>query len=154
MNDWMRLTILQFFFALAIIPTGLVNANETGALVLVANVDSKLGELSLRDVRKAYLGSRVGVNETVLVPLVNRIDDPLYEIFLQKVMFMSSQAYQRQLLRHFLQGKGQRPAEYRDKSDLLDHLSRNASAVTYIMWTEELNRLGLKVVTVLWNGES
>ncbi len=153
MNMCMRFVVLGL--ALVLLPAGAVPAQEPHGLVLVADVRSGIQTLTLQEVRKAYLGATVEVDGRALEPLVNQADEALYEVFLQKVMFMSAQAYQRQLVRRFLHAQGRRPAVYRDRTELLAVLAGNPYAVTYIMWRDEAERHdNLKVVTVLWDGDS
>ncbi len=153
MIKWMRFAMLAT--AMVLVPAGAVPAQDPRGLVLVADAQSDIRPLTPQEVRKAYLGIAVEVNGRALVPLVNLADETLYEVFLQKVLFMSAPAYQRQLTRRFLHAQGSRPAVYRDRAELLSALAANPAAVTYVMWRDEAERQdNLKVVTVLWDGKS
>ena len=130
-------------------------AEDNQRLVLVADARSNLPPLTLRELRRAYLGVPVVKAGRRLQPLINLTDEHLYEVFLQKVMHMSSQTYQRQLTSRFLRAKGRRPPVYRNQHSLLEVLSKEHNAVTYILWDEEAKKYaGLKIIAVLWGGKS
>lgn len=136
-------------------PDMAARAEDIQGLVLVADVRSQLPSLTRREIRRAYLGASVVKEGQLVRPLVNLTDENLHEVFLQKVMYMSSPAYQRQLMRKFIHAKGHRPTVYRDRNKLFDALSKNPGAVTYIMWDKEAKKHpDLKVVEVLWDGKS
>lgn len=153
MNYWFRTLIFSITMVMAPWQTGL--AEEIRGLVLVTDVKNDMRHLSLQEIRRAYLGEKVIVNGYILKPLINMADDSMYEIFLQKVMFMSAQAYQRQLLRRFLHAQGKRPAVFRDHRKLMAAIAEDPHAVTYMIWMDEATKhTNLKVVAILWNGNS
>lgn len=155
MIDWMRFVFISMAIALVSV-TG-VHAEEASGLVLVADarVRSDILPLTIQEVRKAYLGITVIKDGRRVEALVNMTDETLYAVFLQKVMFMSSPSYQRQLARRFVHAQGRRPTVYRDRSELFAALSANPRAVTFVMWQDEVKRhANLKVVAVLWDGKS
>ena len=140
---------------LALAPGMSAIADETQRLVLVADARSNLPPLTLRELRRAYLGVPVLKAGQRLQPLINLTDERLYEVFLQKVMHMSSQTYQRQLTSRFLRAKGRRPPIYRNLNSLLEVLSKEHNAITYILWDEAAKKdAGLKIIAVLWGGKS
>jgi len=153
MINWIR--IFAIGMAIGLMPAGPAHAEEAGSLVLVVNARSDMRPLTLQEVRKIYLGASMVVNGQVVKPLLNLSDETLYEVFLQKVMFMSAQAYQRQLVRRFLHAQGRRPVVYRDQARLLAALAGDPYAVTYVMRMDEAeNHADLRILTVLWDGTS
>lgn len=151
----MKILIRFIFICLVLAPGTAAYAGEVQGLVLVADIRSDMLPLTLREVRKAYLGATVIRDGQEVQPLLNMTDETLYEIFLQKVMFMSSQAYQRQLVRRFLRAKGNAPRVYRNPRKLFKALAEEPRAVTYLMWKDEAARHpDLKVVSELWDGKS
>ena len=153
MNDWVRFLLATMLVAMMF--GHLSHAGEPKGLVLVADVHSDLPALTMQEVRKLYLGVAVTHSGQTVEPLVNMTDESLYEVFLQKVIFMSAATYQRQLTRRFLHALGRRPTVYRDRARLFDALSRSSYAVTYVMWEDEAERNPeVRVVKVLWDGRS
>lgn len=121
-------------------------------LVLVAGAESPVPTLSLIELRQAYLGVPVEKNGVRILPLRNRSDPLLHEVFLQKVLFMSAPSYERRLLSHTLQSGTMLPPEFTDPDRIGAVLRSEPGAVTY-MWAETLRRLpGLREVQTLWDG--
>lgn len=103
------------------------------ALVLVSGKASRLSALGPDAVRRLYLGRSVEQNGVRLLPLRNTSDPLLYETFLQKVVFMSAQSYERYLLVRVYQTGGQRPPGYDQVPELEAALQRDPGSVTF-MW--------------------
>lgn len=121
-------------------------------LVLAAGAGAAVPRLTLGELRQAYLGVPVEKDGIRIVPLRNLSDPLLYEIFLQKVLFMSARSYERRLLSRTLQSGMQRPPEYTDLSRLRVALFTTPGAVTY-MWAETVRATpGLREVQTLWDG--
>ena len=127
-------------------------AEDTRHLVLVASVESEFRALSAEDVRRLYLGAPLPKGDQPLQPLLNATDPLLEEVFLQKVIFLSSQAYrQRWLSRTFRAGVPQ-PADYESESALVQAVASSKFAVTF-MWERDLaNQPRLRKVLELWSG--
>lgn len=156
-NNFMKRWRWPLLVLLALAGPGLVTAGENGrGLVLVADAGApSMAPLTAAETRRLYLGMPVTRDGRRLEPLLNLADERLYDVFLQKVMFMSASAYQRQLTQRFLHGRGLRPAVYRDRAALFAALAANPEAVTYVMWRDEAERhADLQVVAVLWDGDS
>lgn len=148
-----KLVLTGIILVLAPVMTAIADDNQS--LALVADARSNLPPLTLRELRRAYLGVSVLKAGQRLQPLINLTDEHLYEVFLQKVMHMSSQTYQRQLISRFLRAKGHRPPVYRNRNSLLGMLSKEHSAVTYILWDEQAKKnTDLKIIVMLWDGKS
>lgn len=125
-------------------------AAEGRRLVLVTR-DPSAASLSPQEVRKLYLGATVTKDGRTLVPLCNHTDAMAYEVFMQKVMYMSGPAYERALMTRFMRTTtAVRPPEYSNEKDLVRALGNTPSAVTY-MWADKAEVTGLKVVAELWH---
>lgn len=121
-------------------------------LVLVASGDSPLTSLSTFDVRRLFLGIPVMTGKQYLLPLNNTTGLLVHQVFLQKVIYMSSQKYKRQLLARVFRQGGERPVFHSDSKELLKALRTRPGAVSY-MWADRAETApGLKIVQVLWQG--
>lgn len=124
-------------------------AAERRRLVLVASGQSAAA-LSTEEVRKLYLGVTVTKDGKTFLPLCNHTDTMAYEVFMQKVMYMSGPAFERALLSRMVRTtSGVRLPEYGAEQDLLQALTATPNAVTY-MWADKAQAAGLKVVAELW----
>jgi hypothetical protein len=123
-------------------------------LVLAASADATFLPLSIPETRKLFLGVPLERNGVTITPILNTSDPLLQEVFLQKVTFMSSPAYQTQLVSTVFRLGGKRPSTYADSRTLLDALRKDSHAVTYL-WQDQVDKThGLKTVSVLWTGST
>ncbi|HEC13039.1 MAG TPA: hypothetical protein ENI80_07275 [Acidiferrobacteraceae bacterium] len=121
-------------------------------LVLVASEDFPVTVLSRFDVRRLFLGVPVMAGQQRLLPLNNTTGPLVHQVFLQKVIYMSSQKYKRLLLARVFRQGGERPAFHSNPKELLKALQTRAGAVSY-MWADTAKTTpGLKVVQILWQG--
>lgn len=132
-------------------PTAWAQPAPERRLVLVASADASIGNISPAEVRRLYLGLRVtAADGSPILPLVNRSDPFLQEVFLQKVMFLSAPAYERALLANLLRAGAVRPVEIDSRKTLLEALRAQRNAVT-CLWAEDAEATpALKIVTELW----
>ncbi len=72
--------------------------NQALVLVLVTARSNQIEKLQPRQFRKLFLDVPVFSNNEQLIPLINTSDKLLYEIFLQKVVYMSVRNYERMLI--------------------------------------------------------
>jgi hypothetical protein len=125
-------------------------AAEGRKLVLVASGQSDAAALSPEEVRKLYLGVVVAKDDKIFLPICNHTDTMAYEVFMQKVMYMSGPAYERAIITRMVRTTSSiRPPEYAAEQDLLRALAATPNAVTY-MWADKAAAAGLKVVAELW----
>jgi hypothetical protein len=123
-------------------------------LVLVTADSSEVPALTASEVRRLFLGVVVEKGDRRLVPIQNLSEPLLHEVFLQKVVFMSSRSYERHLLAQMFRSGGHRPARYAETGALVAALQRQPGAVTY-MWSSSAKQTpGIKVVQELWRGET
>lgn len=123
-------------------------AAEGRKLVLVAGGQSAAA-LSPEEVRKLYLGVAVTKDGKTFLPLCNHTDTMAYEVFMQKVMYMSGPAYERAMMTRVVRTMSSRPPEYSAEKELVQALAAAPNAVTY-MWADKAEAAGLKVVAELW----
>lgn len=125
-------------------------ADDMRKLVLVVATGSDITRLAPTDTRKLFLGVPVNIGDKTLHPLRNASDPVLEEAFLQKVIFMSRDAYERALLIRAMHGGGVRPALHDSETTLVNALLADKFAVTY-MWADKATTLSnLKIVAELW----
>ena len=125
---------------------------NTRRMVLVAASTSAVSGLSSPDLRRSYLGTPITQRALVIRPLRNVSDPLLYEVFLQKVLFMSPRTYERHALSHVFRLGGTRPPEHDDIAELDAALREHAGAITF-MWEDAARDLDdVKVIMELWYG--
>ncbi len=119
-------------------------------LVLVAGEQSSISKISPAEVRRLYLGAPVVSGGRVLEPLRNETDSLLREVFMQQVLFMSTSAYERQILVRTHRTGAAPPPAYANARQLADALQTDPQAVTYMFRETALATSGIKIVTQLW----
>ena len=120
------------------------------ALVLVGSATGTLPTLSIAEVRRLYLGRAVEKNGTRLEPIRNVSDPLLYEVFLQKVLFMSAQNYERHILTQVYQSGGPRPSYFDDRQALVAALKNQPAGVTFMWRADALASPEVRIIQVLW----
>ena len=122
----------------------------TQSVVLVVRADSAVVDLDPVSVRKLFLGVPVLVDGSPLHPIRNRSDTRLDQIFLQVIAAMSQSAYDRQILIGLNRHGWLRPEELDSSGHILDKLSVDPNAVTF-MWQRDVARNPkIRVIRVLW----
>ena len=120
------------------------------AVVLVVGRDSPINEISLLDIRKAYLGISVSLGGDTVRPLRRNDDEQLNQIFMQTVIAMSERSYERRLLSLMLRFGTPRPEETDDRDELDRRLAERPYSIAY-MWASEAEAdARVKVVRTLW----
>jgi len=140
----MRLRLL--LLVCMVLPASLRAQTVEPSLVLVANAHSAIQRLSPSETRKLYLGIPMIVGSQRVRPLRNSTDPMVQEVFMQKVMFMSTPAYERQILSRVFRMGGTRPLAYAELRELLKALEKDPAAVTYLPREIATTRSGLKIV--------
>jgi len=129
-----------------LLPPSLHAQTVAQPLVLVASAHSAIQRLSPDETRKLYLGIPMIVGSQRVRPLRNSTNLKVQEMFMQKVMFMSTPAYERQILSRVFRMGGTRPPAYAELRDLLNALETDPAAVTYVPREIATARPGLKIV--------
>ncbi len=115
-------------------------------LVLVANAQSPITVLTAVEARKLYLGASLQINGKTITPLRNISDPLLQEVFMQRVMYMAKETYERQILNRVFRTGGQRPPIHADVKTLIEALKSDSLTISY-MWRETaLATPGIKIV--------
>lgn len=119
-------------------------------LVLIVSADSPVSRLEIIDVRKLFLGYVVMRGDLSLRAVANGSDERLHQAFLQNVIAMSTQAYEKRLLSMALQRGGRRPTVYSSTSALVAAVAADPAAVS-IAWARDVLRdRRVKILRVLW----
>lgn len=140
-----RRLLLILLACFALTPSLRAHAVEP-SLVLVANVHSVIQRLSPGETRKLYLGIPMIVDSQRVRPLRNNTDPVVQEMFMQRVMFMSTPAYERQILSRVFRMGGTRPLAYAEMNALIKALEKDPAAVTYLPRELAIARPDLKIV--------
>ena len=143
--------LISFIVVLAacvVTPYGI--ANEIRSLVLVSYVSGNNVHLTASEIRRLYLGLPIS-HQPPLTAAINRTEPLLYQVFLQKALFMSAPLYESQLQANVArQGGG--PQIYNNRQELLSALRNQRNAVTF-MWRDQIRAdSGMVVISVIWQG--
>jgi hypothetical protein len=115
-------------------------------LVLVAGAHSPIARLSADEARRLYLGMPMLVDGKPVHPLRNNSDAMVQEMFMQKVMYMSTAAYERQIMSRVFRAGGSRPPVYTEAKELLGALESDPAAVTYLPRDQAMATPKLRIV--------
>ena len=125
-------------------------ANNTHSLVLATSSQSELPPLTTQEARKLFLGVPLEKDGAHPIPLMNVTDPVLYQVFLQKVAYMSASNFENQTLSVVFRLGGKRPETYSDLNDLVSALQQHPGTVTYL-WEDQVRaNQGIKSLNVLW----
>ena len=97
-----------------------------------------------------YLGYSVTKKSQKFEPLINTSDDVTYKGFLQKVMYMSENNYDRKLVTRVFRHGGERPRKFNKRNDLIENLKMKPNTVTFIMTDVASQLKGIQIVQKLW----
>lgn len=137
---------------LLIVKIDIASSAEIRRLVLVTDTATGIHSLTARESRLLFLGLPVTKEGNPLVAVINRSDPFLYEVFLQKVVFMSSSTYERHLLTKTIQLGGQKPDVYTDTKSLA-HALKQAPGTVAVLWENEArNWPSLIILGEIWRG--
>lgn len=121
-------------------------------LVLVGSPELRSLDLNATEIRQLFLGYAVTKDNHEVTAAINKSDALLYEVFLQKVIFMSSQTYERQLVAKVFRYGGQLPPSFVRPEELTAALNSRPGLVTF-MWEDNMRQLpNVTVVNELWHG--
>ena len=119
---------------------------EQQRLAIVVSEDSNIKTLSVKEVRRAYLGASIVVDGAEIKPLRNQTNKLAEEVFLQKVLFMSDEAYDRQLLARTFQGAGS-PKAYDNFFELLRALHSDDTTITFMLYGTAVTTPGIRIIS-------
>lgn len=138
--------------ALLLIGAPQLTGDEIRELVLTASAATNVQNLTPQETRRLFLGIPVEKNGMTLRPLLNATDTLLYEVFLQRVTFMSATAYEQQVRALVFRLGGQRPEVFEDRAQLLDALSTHPNWVSFDWSSGLAQEPRLKAIGTLWKG--
>ena len=141
-----RMVIALLVGAIAFAGPGWARAAEP-KLVLVASAKSHVAPISATEARRLYLGVPLVQDGHEVAPLRNAADPAIQELFLQRVLFMSAQAYERQMSGRVYRSGGNRIPEYADQRALIDKLLSEPWSVTYMSLDVASSQPNLKIVS-------
>ena len=141
---------VRYYFAilcLVLLAPSMVHADEQ-RIAIVASSGSVITTISAKQVRRAFLGASIVLNGVEARPLLNKSDKLAEEVFLQRIMFMSYDAYERQLISRTFQG-GTSPKTYESLSALLTALRSDNAAITFMLYEVAEKTPGIRIIGTL-----
>ena len=120
-------------------------------VVLIVNATSPVAMLDAVDIKRLFLGIPVERGGVTLHALLNNSDEQLKMVFLQYVVSMSEQAYQRRLLMLTLEQGRRMPTVYEDGAGLLSAVGAKSGAVSYAWESAALRNPHVRVLRELWH---
>ena len=135
--------VISILFAL-LFATPMAHASEQ-RIAIIVNAASGITTISAKEVRRAYLGASIVLNGVETKPLLNQSDKLASEVFLQRIMFMSDEAYERQLISRTFQG-GIRPKAYESLPALLSALHNDNAAITFMLYETAIKIPGIRII--------
>ena len=123
------------------------------SVVLVTGESCPMSEISMLDVRKAYLGVAVSVDGGIIRPFRLGGDEMLNQVFYQSIVAMSEKSYDRRVLSLALKYGTPRPPVFDDIESAVAALRRAKCSIIYL-WKKDADDLaGVKTIKLLWQGE-
>jgi hypothetical protein len=138
-------SIVTYLFVAYILLAATTAHADEGQISIVVGEGSSLTSITPKDVRRVYLGASLILEGHEVKPILNRTDKLTLEVFLQKVMFMSVDAYERQLIARAFRG-GSSPKSYYVLGDLLAALQNDKAAITFMPYETAINTPGIRIV--------
>ena len=128
-------------------------ANDSNRhLVLVTNSTTGITSLSASEIHKLFMGLPIEKDGQSLEAAINQSDPFLYEIFLQKIAYMSSISYKRHLLSNVIQLGGRRPQVFNNTQSLIIALKQKTGTVS-VLWDSDLKSVSdLTIIGEIWHG--
>ena len=143
-----RLTL--FLFLYCVLTVRVLASNHIDHVVLINASEKQVPEFSSKEIRLLFLGYPVSKNNTLYVPLINHSSQQVYDMFLQKVMYMTESRYRRRLVSRVFQDGGEQPEHFDKQSELLSNLKSRPNTVTFVDLKKASQLDGVKIVQRLW----
>jgi hypothetical protein len=138
---------LLLFFNMAVVAT----ASEK-KMVLVVAADAGHLKFNRSEIRQLFFAGAIIKDGVQFEAVINDSDPLLYEVFLQKIIFMSARAYERKLISRVFRKGGRRVVLASGLESLENDLVANPGWVSF-MWEEHARSLpGITVIGQLWHG--
>lgn len=124
--------------------------DEMNHAVLISAAGVPVAEFTNKELRLLYLGYSVTKNAQKFKPLINASDKVTYSGFLQKIIFMSENNYDRKLLTRIFRHGGERPRKFNKQNDLIENIKMNPNTVTFVRTDVATKLKGIQMVQRLW----
>ena len=131
MNRLRAMALVCLMFAMVLGPA---NAARAGAsdLVIVVDETSPIRSISVADVRRRFLGIPLVVDGVEVVPVRNVSNADFYELFLQRVLFMSAPSYERRMLNKVFREGGDRVLAVTSNEELYRALRNDPRRISFV----------------------
>lgn len=123
---------------------------EERRLVLVTGSNTQVSPLDLSQLRRLFLGLPIYISKHRLHPVRNMTDPVMYEVFLQKVIYMSSNIYENQLINRS-EKKDFDIYSIFDADNLISNLLSQSGSITYMWEMHARQNKHLKIIQTLWS---
>ena len=144
------ITRLLFIFVLLAFTLPASSEESEGKVALIAASGSGIEAMSLKDVRRLYLGLKSKDNKSVRNPVINTQSEELYDEFLKNIMRMTEGSYKRKLVKAIFRQGREEIVEISSLKELNDHLLENKGDVSFVEITAIENMKNIEVVQILW----
>lgn len=136
--------LLYFLFIFTISFSTLAESGQK--LVIVTGSQSDITSLTPKELRRVFLGLNVTNNNSAVVPIRNHSDDMLHEVFLQKIMFMSSRTYERQLNLRVVRKGLAKPKQFSTQAEIISALTNTNNSISYMWEKDAKNFSDLRII--------
>lgn len=119
-------------------------------VVLIAAKGSGIESISIRDIRRVFLGLKSADSEFVNKPVINLHNREVYEEFLKNVMHMTEGAYKRKIFKRIFRNGTEEIREVEMLDELNTHLTSNVGDISFVEKTAIGKMHDIEVVKVLW----
>ena len=121
-------------------------ADDLDSLVLVAHPDIPVDQLSMRELKRIYLGKSTRWTGGQTIRPVMLQDGDAFETFVTEALDRTEENFSVYWKRMVFTGKGRPPRTFDDAESLAFYLTITEGAIGYL--PEGTNRTGLKVITL------
>lgn len=150
----MMRTLLVSLLTLGMLAASAVPRAGTQRLVLVTSTSGITAEdIDRETARRLFLGHAVVWNSQRVTPIINHSEDLIYEVFLQNVIHMSANHYERHMLSTVFRLGGKRPRSVSKFGALMEALNSRPATVTFMWESRARASQGVHIITELWKGE-
>lgn len=141
---------LSFMCVLLLFTMPVSSGEDKGKVALVAASGSGIEIMSLRDIRRLYLGIKSGENKSVRNPVLNLQSSELYDEFLKNIMHMTEGSYKRKLVKSIFRRGREEIQEIASLNELTEHLLENKGDISFVEIVAIENMENIEVVQILW----
>ena len=121
-----------------------------GKVALIAASGSGIEALSLKDIRRLYLGLKSKDNKSVRNPVINTQSEELYDEFLKNIMRMTASSYKRKQVKAIFRKGKEEIIEVTSLKELNHHLQKNKGDVSFVEMGSIESMENIEVVQILW----